>query len=43
MSSAQHVTVAGKSKRVSLETWVALLAFTLAALIRVGAFKHLPW
>ena len=43
MSSAQQATVAGRSRRISLETWIALVAFTLAALIRVGAFKHLPW
>jgi len=43
MSSTQQVTVSGRSRRISLETWIGLLAFTLAALIRVGAFKHLPW
>ena len=43
MSSAQQATIAGKPKRVSFETWIGLVAFTLAALIRVGAFKHLPW
>lgn len=25
------------------ERWVALLAFTVAALVRAGLFKHLPW
>jgi hypothetical protein len=43
MVSAQQVTVANKPRRISLETWIGLAAFTLAALIRVGAFKHLPW
>ena len=27
----------------SWETWTALIAFTLAALIRAGFFKHIPW
>jgi len=25
------------------ERWIALLAFTVAALVRAGLFKHLPW
>lgn len=25
------------------ERWLALLAFTVAALVRAGLFKHLPW
>jgi hypothetical protein len=43
MSSAQQATVTSKSKRISLETWIGLVAFTLAALVRAGVFKHLPW
>ena len=43
MSEAQQAVVAAKPKRFSLDTWAVLLAFTLAALIRVGAFKHIPW
>jgi len=43
MSSAQPAAVASKSKRISLETWIGLVAFTLAALVRAGVFKHLPW
>lgn len=43
MSSAQRAAVAGKPKRISLETWLGLIAFTLAALVRAGVFKHLPW
>ena len=27
----------------SWETWAALIAFTLAALIRAGFLKHIPW
>jgi len=37
----QAVTV--KPKRFSLDTWAVLLAFTLAALVRAGVFKHIPW
>ena len=25
------------------ERWIALLAFTVAALVRAGLFKRLPW
>jgi len=41
MSEAQ--TAAAKPKRFSLDTWAVLLAFTLAALVRAGVFKHVPW
>lgn len=27
----------------SWETWTALIAFTLAALIRAGVLKRIPW
>jgi len=33
----------GEGRRSALETWAAVIAFTLAALVRAGVFKHLPW
>ena len=42
MSEVQPA-VAAKTKRFSLDTWAVLLAFTLAALVRTGMFKHIPW
>lgn len=33
----------GKPRRISVESWMAVIAFTLAALVRAGAFRHLPW
>jgi len=27
----------------SIDAWAVLLAFALAALVRVGVFKHIPW
>jgi len=35
----------GMIPRVSFswETWTALVAFALAALIRAGVLKHIPW
>jgi hypothetical protein len=42
MSEAQPA-VATKAKRFSLDTWAVLLAFALAALVRTGMFKHIPW
>jgi hypothetical protein len=32
-----------KSHRFSLDTWAVLLALVLAALVRAGVFKHVPW
>jgi hypothetical protein len=43
MSQAQPAPVAGKFRRFSLDTWAVLLAFALAALVRAGLFKHIPW
>jgi hypothetical protein len=43
MSQAQNVALAAKPKGFSLDTWAVLLAFTLAALVRAGVFKHIPW
>jgi len=42
MNKAQQA-VATKTKGFSLDTWAVLLAFTLAALVRTGVFKHIPW
>jgi hypothetical protein len=42
MSEAQQAA-ATTPKRFSLDTWAVLLAFTLAALVRAGVFKHIPW
>jgi hypothetical protein len=43
MSQARETTVAEKPKRLSLDTWALLLALALAALVRAGVFKHVPW
>lgn len=43
MSQAGEAVVAGKAKRFSLDTWAVLLALVLAALVRAGVFKHVPW
>jgi hypothetical protein len=34
-----------KSSRIrfSLDTWPVLAAFALAALVRLGILKHIPW
>ena len=34
---------AAKPRRFSLDTWAVLLALVLAALVRVGVIKHVPW
>ena len=41
----QEITKEGIIPRVSFswETWTALVAFALAALIRAGVLKHIPW
>jgi hypothetical protein len=36
---AQPVT----TRRFSIDAWAVLLAFALAALVRAGVFKHIPW
>ena len=28
---------------LSLDTWAVLAAFTLAAVVRAGVLKHIPW
>jgi len=43
MSQTQEAAVAVKPKRFSLDTWAVLLAFAIAALVRAGVFKHIPW
>jgi hypothetical protein len=32
-----------KARRFSIDNWAVLLAFVLAALVRAGVFKHVPW
>lgn len=41
----QFNTEIGGTKRpwLSLDGWAVLLAFALAALVRAGVFKHIPW
>ena len=42
--SQQEQTVAAPAKRgLSIDAWAVLLAFALAALVRAGVFKHIPW
>jgi hypothetical protein len=35
--------VAVKRSGLSIDAWAVLLAFALAALVRAGVFKHIPW
>jgi len=42
MSESKEVVVAEK-RGLSLDTWAVLLALALAALVRAGVFKHIPW
>lgn len=42
MSQANDAA-AKKPKGISLDTWAVLLALVLAALVRAGVFKHVPW
>jgi hypothetical protein len=39
---AEAGTVAVK-RGFSVDAWAVLLAFVLAALVRAGVFKHIPW
>jgi hypothetical protein len=34
---------AGKSWRLSLDSWAVVLALLAALLVRAGVFKHIPW
>jgi hypothetical protein len=43
MSEQQQAAAVIKSRGLSVDTWAVLLAFALAALVRAGVFKHIPW
>jgi len=39
----QVVSAPVKQRAFSIDAWAVLLAFVLAALVRAGVFKHIPW
>jgi hypothetical protein len=39
----QVVAAPVKQRSLSIDAWAVLLAFVLAALVRAGVFKHIPW
>jgi hypothetical protein len=39
----QVVAAPVKQRSFSIDAWAVLLAFVLAALVRAGVFKHIPW
>jgi hypothetical protein len=39
----QLVAAPVKQGGFSIDAWAVLLAFVLAALVRTGVFKHIPW
>jgi hypothetical protein len=39
----EGVLPAPRKRGLSLDAWAVLLAFALAALVRAGVFKHVPW
>jgi hypothetical protein len=39
----QVVAAPVKQRGFSIDAWAVLLAFVLAALVRAGVFKHIPW
>jgi hypothetical protein len=43
MSQTQESMVSSKWRKFSVDTWAVLLALLLAALVRGGLFKHVPW
>jgi hypothetical protein len=43
MSQTQEVVAPSKWRGFSVDTWAVLLALLLAALVRGGIFKHVPW
>jgi hypothetical protein len=43
MSEQVQTVVPAKQRGFSIDSWAVLLAFTLAALVRAGVFKHIPW
>jgi hypothetical protein len=40
---AGNVAAPAKPRGFSIDVWAVLLAFVLAALVRAGVFKHIPW
>jgi len=43
MSQTNGEVIVTKRRGLSLDGWAVLLAFALAALVRAGVFKHIPW
>jgi hypothetical protein len=43
MSQQEQTVVAPAKRGLSIDAWAVLLAFVLAALVRAGVFKHIPW
>ena len=43
MSEQPQALVPVKQRGFSIDAWAVLLAFVLAALVRAGVFKHIPW
>ena len=43
MSEQVQAAVPAKQRGLSIDAWAVLLAFVLAALVRAGVFKHIPW
>jgi len=44
MSQQEQTAVTpAKQRGFSVDAWAVLLAFVLAALVRAGVFKHIPW
>lgn len=41
--TAENVTAAKESYKISLDTWAVALGLFLAVLVRFGAVKHIPW
>ena len=39
----EEVLSTQRKRGLSLDAWAVLLAFALAALVRAGIFKHVPW
>jgi hypothetical protein len=43
MSEQRKALAPVKQRGFSIDAWAVLLAFVLAALVRAGVFKHIPW
>jgi hypothetical protein len=43
MSEQPQALAPVKQRGFSIDAWAVLLAFVLAALVRAGVFKHIPW